>query len=178
MCRNTVVAVFMMSLAAVLPAKVLHAETSYDTAKVLSANPVYETVEISTPQEQCWEEEVAVDRYSNRKGSGTPVLISTVIGGAIGNAVGHNKTNKRVGAVLGAMLGHSIGRDIMRQNERPDYREYETVQRCKTVYQQHEEERLVGYAVTYLYNGAEYSVRTDSDPGEEIQVRVNVQPVL
>lgn len=176
MFRHSAVAVFMMSLG--VPATLLHAETSYQTAKVLSADPVYETVEISTPQEQCWEEEVEVDRYSDRRGSGTPVLISTVIGGAIGNAVGHNKTNKRVGAVLGAMLGHSIGRDIMRQNKRPDYREYETVQRCKNVYQQHEEERLVGYDVTYLYNGAEYSVRTDSDPGEEIQVRVNVQPVL
>jgi len=154
------------------------AETSYTTARVIESNPVYQVVEISTPQEQCWEEEIAVDRSSGRSQNGTPVLVSTIIGGAIGNAVGHNKTNKRVGAVLGAMLGHSIGRDIMRQNEQPGYREYQTVQRCETVYQEHEEERLVGYQVTYLYNGEEYSVRTDSDPGDEIRVRVSVQPVL
>ncbi len=67
------------------------------------------------PQEQCWEEETVVDRHENGKRSGTPVIVSTILGGAIGNAVGHNKSNQRVGAVLGAVLGHSIGRDIMRQ---------------------------------------------------------------
>ena len=99
-------------------------------------------------------------------------------GEGIGNAVGHNKSNQRVGAVLGAVLGRSIGRDIMRRNESASSGEYQTVQRCETVYQQHEEERLVGYQVTYLYNGEEYSVRTTTDPGDEIRVRVSVQPVL
>lgn len=154
------------------------AETSYETASVVESRAIYEVVEISTPQEQCWEEETVVDRYGNGNRSNTPVVISTILGGAIGNAVGNGKSNRRVGAVLGAVLGHSIGRDIMRRNERPSSREYETVQRCETVYQQHEEERLVGYQVTYLYNGEEYSVRTNTDPGDEIRVRVSVQPVL
>jgi len=154
------------------------AETSFDTAQVVESKPIYRVIEVSTPQEQCWEEEVEVSRYSRRQSSTTPVLISTLIGGAIGNAVGHNKSNRRIGAVLGAMLGHSIGRDIIRRNDRPEIREYQTVQRCETVYQRHEEERLVGYQVTYLYNGREFSVRTDSDPGNEIRVRVSVQPVL
>lgn len=66
----------------------------------------------------------------------------------------------------------------MDRNERSSSREYQTVQRCETVYQQHEEERLAGYQVTYLYNGQEYSVRTNTDPGEEIRVRVSIQPVL
>lgn len=154
------------------------AETSYETAQVLESLPVYQEVEVSIPQEQCWEEQVVIDRYSRRGGSNTPVLVSTLIGGAIGNAVGHNKSNQRVGAVLGAMLGHSIGRDIIRSNDQSEIRDYQTVQRCKTVYQQHTEERLVGYQVTYLYNGEEFSVRTDSDPGDEIRVRVSIQPVL
>ena len=154
------------------------AETSYATAAVLESRAIYELVEISTPQEQCWEEEAEVERYRTAGGSRTPVLVSTILGGAIGNAVGHNKSNQRVGAVIGAMLGHSIGRDIMRRNERSSSVEYQTVQRCETVYQQYEEERLVGYRVTYLFNGEEYSVRTKSDPGEEIRVRIDVQPVL
>lgn len=176
--NHQVTTFIVMSLGLGLVSPDVNAETIFETAPVVAANPIYQVVEVSTPQEQCWEEQIEVEHYSNRKQSATPVLVSTVIGGAIGNAVGHNKTNKRVGTVLGALLGHSIGRDIIRQNDRPDYREYETVQRCKTVYQQHEEERLVGYQVTYLYNGAEYSVRTDSDPGDEIRVRVNLQPVL
>lgn len=66
----------------------------------------------------------------------------------------------------------------MRRNERPSSRHYEMVQRCETVYQRHEEERLLGYRVTYLYNGEEFSVRTDADPGDEIRVRVSMHPVL
>lgn len=154
------------------------AETSYEYAQVVESQPIYRVVAVSTPQEQCWEEEIAVDRYDRRNRSNTPLLVSTLIGGAIGNAIGHNKSNQRVGAVLGAMLGHSIGRDIIRHNNQPAVREYQTVQRCNTVYQQHEEERLVGYNVTYLYNGEEYSVRTDSDPGDQIRIRISVQPVL
>ena len=164
----------MLSLAAAP----LMAQTSYEYADVVESRPVYQLVEISTPQEQCWEEEIEIERYDRRGGSSTPVLVSTIIGGAIGNAVGHNKSNQRVGAVVGAMLGHSIGRDIMRSNRSVSSRRYETVERCETVYQQHEEERLVGYQVTYLYQGEEYTVRTDSDPGDRIQVRVSVQPVL
>ena len=84
-----------------------------------------------------------LDRHENGKRSGTPVIVSTIFGGAIGNAVGHNKSNQRVGAVLGAVLEHFIGRDIMHSNDSPSSLKKLTVQRCETVYQQHEEERLV-----------------------------------
>jgi len=153
------------------------AETSFEYADVIASAPIYRVVKVSMPQEQCWEEEIAVDRYSRRHQSDTPVLVSTIIGGAIGNAVGHNKSNQRVGAVLGALLGRSIGRDMMHKRNRPDYAEYETAQHCDTVYQRHEEERLVGYQVTYLYNGKEYSTRTDFDPGDQIRIQVSVQSV-
>jgi len=154
------------------------AETSYEYGQVLESRPIYQVVEVQTPVEQCWEEEVAIDRYPRRSGSNTPVVVSTIIGGAIGNAVGHGKSNKRVGAVVGSILGHSIGRDIVRSNSRSAVREYEVVQRCETAYEQHEEERLLGYQVTYLYQGEEYSVRTDTDPGDRIRLRVDIQPVL
>jgi len=163
-------------LAAMVTAQV-SAETSYVYADVLESTPLYRLVEIEVPREQCWEEEVAVDNYPRRQ-SNTPVVVSTIIGGAIGNALGHKKSNQRVGAVLGAVLGHSIGRDIMRQHSGSAVRGYEVVQRCETAYERHQEERLVGYKVTYLYNGQQYNVRIDSDPGEQIQVRVNIQPVL
>ena len=153
------------------------AETSYEYAPVLESQPVYQLIAIEEPVEQCWEEEVAVERYAGYEGSNTPVLLSTVIGGAIGNAVGNGKSNKRVGAVVGALLGHSVGRDIVRRNQGV-IRDVELVQRCETAYEQVEEERLVGYQVTYLYNGDEYSVRTDTDPGDQIRLRVSVQPEI
>lgn len=168
----------LFAAAALLASSAVFAETSYEYADVLESRPVYQVVEVSEPFEQCWEEEVAIDRYPSRSGSNTPLVVSTIIGGAIGNAVGSGKSNKRVGAVVGAVLGHSIGRDIVRSERRASVREYEVVQRCETAYQQREEERLVGYQVTYLYNGEEYTVRTDSDPGDQIRLRVSVQPVL
>jgi uncharacterized protein YcfJ len=154
------------------------AQVEYDYAAVVESRPIVQVVEISTPQEQCWEEEYVVERRYGRSGSNTPAILATIIGGALGNAVGHNKSNKQVGAVVGAVLGHSIGRDIMRERQGPNGRVVETVERCETVYEQHEEERIVGYQVTYNYNGQDYSVRTDTDPGDQIQVRVSVQPVL
>lgn len=152
------------------------AQTTYEYAQVVQANPIYQIVELSEPSEQCWQEEVIIER-SSRGGSNTPVVVSTIIGGAIGNAVGSNKSNQRVGAVLGAVLGHSIGRDIVRNNRR-SRTDSEIVERCKTVYETVQEERLVGYQVTYLYEGEERTIRTDSDPGEQIKLRVSVQPVL
>lgn len=58
----------------------LWAETTYETAPVIEIRPIYKVVEVSTPQEQCWEEEILVGRVANGQGSETPVLLSTIIG--------------------------------------------------------------------------------------------------
>lgn len=162
---------------AVLFATPVLANTRYEYADVIESTPVYHTVEVSVPREECWNEEI-VSHRSMRSESRTPALLGTIIGGALGNAVGHGKSNKRVGAVVGAVLGHSIGRDIVAANGRGRVTEYETVRQCETVYQYHEEERLVGYQVRYRYNNEDYSVRMDDDPGQQVRVRVNVQPVF
>ncbi|MFT4749014.1 MAG: hypothetical protein ACI9E4_000686 [Pseudohongiellaceae bacterium] len=153
-------------------------ETSYEYAQVLNSTPIYRIVEISEPREQCWEEERVIERSSRRGDSNTPVIVSTILGGAIGNAVGSKKSNQRVGAVLGAVLGHAIGRDIVRGSDDQREQTVETVESCETVYEQVQEERLIGYKVTYLYQGQERSVRADGDPGEQIKVRISVEPVL
>jgi uncharacterized protein YcfJ len=154
------------------------AQTSYEYAEVLNSTPIYRVFEVSEPREQCWEEERVVDRGDRRGNSSTPVIVSTILGGAIGNAVGNNKSSQRVGAVLGAVLGHSIGRDIVRSKNGRNPQVVETVERCETVYEEVQEERLIGYQVTYLYQGEERSVRANSDPGEQIRVRISVEPVL
>lgn len=153
------------------------ANTSFEYADVIDSRPIYQTVEISTPREECWNEEV-VSHHRSQSDSRTPAIIGTIIGGALGNAVGHGKSNRRVGTVVGAVLGHSIGRDIVAANGRNRETHYETVRRCETVYEYREEERVVGYDVRYLYNDEEYSVRMDEEPGAQVRVRVNVQPVF
>ncbi|MBT8148143.1 MAG: glycine zipper 2TM domain-containing protein, partial [Gammaproteobacteria bacterium] len=110
--------------------------------------------------------------------SNTPGILGAIIGGAIGNELGNHKSSQRVGAAVGAVLGHSVARDIMNQNQGSTVREVETVERCETIYQSYEEERIVGYNVTYNYNGQDYTIRTDEDPGDQIRVRVSVQPIL
>lgn len=167
-----------IGLLAALISSVGSAEVQYDEAPVLESIPLIRVVEISTPREICSEEEIVVETRRQGEQSRTPVLVSTIIGGAIGNAVGHGKSNKRVGAVVGAMLGHTIGRDMIRDQLDSTTREYETIERCETVYENHSEERIVGYRVTYQYNDQQYTVQTDSDPGETIRVRVSVVPVL
>ena len=165
----------MLSLLAVSSA--VSAQQSYEMVAVVSAQPVYQLAQIETPQERCVEERVLVDR-AKRQSSDTPIIVSTIIGGAIGNAVGNNKSSKRVGAVLGAVLGNSVGRDIARQSQSSDTRQYQIVERCETVFVSHEEERLLGYDVIYLFNEQQYSVRMAQDPGSQMKVRVDVQPIF
>lgn len=153
------------------------AQSSYESVAVISAQPVYQLTRIETPQERCVEERVVIERR-RPQASGTPIIVSTIIGGALGNAVGNNKSSRRVGAVLGAVLGNSVGRDIARQSQSSETRDYQTVERCETVFVSHEEERLLGYDVIYQFNGQQYSVRTEQDPGSQMKVRVEVQPVF
>jgi len=155
-----------------------HAATSYEYAQVLSSTPIYRVVEITTPRQECWQEEV-VRQQARRSESATPGLLGMVIGGALGNAVGSHKSSQRVGAVVGAVLGGSIARDIVRNNDTANPTVYvDTVERCRTVNAAHQEEKLVGYDVSYSYNGAHHTVRMPEDPGETLRVRVDVEPVL
>ena len=153
------------------------AQPQYVFADVIETRPIYEAITVSEPREECWTEQVRMNAR-HRSESRTPVLISTIVGGAIGNALGNNKSSQRVGTVVGAVLGHSVGRDIVSANSRPQPARYETVQHCEVVSHYRDEERLTGYQVRYLFNGEEYSVHTDRDPGKRIRLRVDVVPVL
>ena len=155
-----------------------YAATTYEDARVLSSTPIYHVVETSSPQQECWEEEV-VRQDTYRRDSATPGLLGALIGGALGNAVGHHKSNKRVGTVVGAIIGGSIGTDISRANADRRATVYvDTEERCRTVYNTSQEEKLVGYDVRYSYNGSQHTVRMADDPGPTVRVRVDVEPVL
>ena len=167
----------MLGLCLLVVSGIALAQSSFESVAVISAQPVYQLTRIETPRERCVEERVVIERR-RPQASGTPIIVSTIIGGALGNAVGNNKSSRRVGAVLGAVLGNSVGRDIARQSQSSDTRDYQTVERCETVFVSHEEERLLGYDVIYQFNGQQYSVRTEQDPGSQMKVRVEVQPVF
>lgn len=170
----------LLSSAALLAAHGAGAATQYDEADVTEVRPIYRIVEVSSPQEECWEEEVVRQEVRDRRDrSYTPGILGMVIGGALGNAVGNNSSSRKVGTVVGAVLGGSIARDIGRANDNRNSRVYvETEERCRTVYNTREEEKLVGYDVSYRYNGVERTVRMPEDPGATVRVRVDVEPVL
>ncbi|MEZ5557214.1 MAG: glycine zipper 2TM domain-containing protein [Pseudomonadales bacterium] len=147
----------------------------YDRARVISAQPVYERVTYSVPQEVCRQERVAYREPQARSATG-PIL-GAIIGGALGNAVGHGNHNKRAATAVGAVLGGTIGYDIGRRQQGYETVRYGTEEVCDIVHEQRSEDRLLGYDVTYRYAGSTYSTRMDRDPGEWLRVRVQVTPV-
>jgi uncharacterized protein YcfJ len=79
---------------------------------------------------------------------------------------------------VGAVIGGSIGSDIGRNRSADSSYHTDTVERCRTVYTNVQEEKLVGYDVRYSYNGAQRTVRMPYDPGATVRVRVDVEPVF
>ncbi|NNC54081.1 MAG: glycine zipper 2TM domain-containing protein [Pseudomonadales bacterium] len=158
-----------------------------DYARVLSAEPVYQTVVNTVPQESCWNERARPAHSHHRahyQDRSTPILIGALLGGALGNELGHHKRNKQVGAVLGGLLGGSIGRDVARQQHAErDYHQhnrarYRTVERCETRYQEVEVQKLVAYDISYRYRGKLYYAQTAEHPGDRIPLRVTVEPAI
>lgn len=144
-----------------------------DYAKVLDVTPIYQTVEVSTPRRECWDEEVVHGRPGRR--SATPVIVGTIIGGVIGNQIGDGR-GKKLATVAGSLLGASIGSDKAHANAR--HHTYTSVeQRCRVSTDYYTEERISGYHVKYRYHGRVYETRMDHEPGKRIPVAVAVTPL-
>lgn len=159
----------------------LASNIEYDYATVIDAEPIFKTVHVRTPREECWEEEVAYDAYYYRDGhhnNRTGAILGGLIGAAIGNGVGHHKRNKQVGTVVGAVLGASIGNAYTSMRNRRQFVTYGLEERCRIVEETHVEERIVGYNVRYRYSNVTYSTRMKVDPGDTIKVRVSISPVI
>ena len=94
---------------------------AYDTngdlheADVISAYPVYRTVRVNTPREQCWQEAVSVPSQTHT--SYTPEILGGIIGAGVGRLFGSGR-GQDVATVAGAVLGGSIGRDQKAKRQR------------------------------------------------------------
>ncbi len=141
-----------------------------DSARVLQAKPIYETVRVNHPRQVCWDEPV----YHRGGGSSAvPTITGAIIGGAIGNQIGRGHGRDAM-TVAGALLGGAIGNDVGRSNARPGYQTVERRCRVENRYTSHQE--VVGYRVKYRYNGKTFWTRTQERPGKYIHVNVNVHP--
>jgi len=145
----------------------------YDRAKVTHVEPLYQTVRVSVPHQQCYQQEVRTHRRHH-----DDKVAKTLIGGLIGGAIGHKHGNHKpgstiAGALIGAAIGNEIGDNRRYRHERVRYEEV-----CETTYGFQEEQRLDGYNVTYRYKGEYFTTRMDQHPGKRIRVRVHVSPVV
>lgn len=159
--------------------------TYYDYAKVTHVQPITRIVHISTPREVCWNERVRTVSDEGRHGRRydrpvAPTVLGGILGGVVGNQFGSGRGNTAM-TVAGALLGASIGRDASIRNQRTYHRparvSYTTERRCEIEQVTHEEERIDGYQVSYRFRGRDYVTRTNTDPGDRIRVRVEVDPV-
>ena len=150
----------------------------YDYAEVLSSQPIINYVTVKTPVRECWEEMEYYTVDHGPRGTGGGTLLGAVIGSVIGHQVGSGRGNDAA-TIAGGLIGAAIGNDSARRRNGDNYG-VETrgrpVERCKTSYQEHREERIDGYRVTYRYHGQKYQTEMPHDPGRKIRVRVDVRP--
>ncbi len=158
------------------PANVTPTEnkTSYYTyAKVLDAEPIIARGVETTAQKICRpvRERPVIEKERN---TFIPSLIGSVVGGAIGHQFGGG-SGKTVLTVLGSFVGANIAKNATRRRDHDQV--YVVRERCHIVQREQEVERIEGYIVTYLYQGQEFTKTTAEEPGSQIRIRVQIEPV-
>ena len=150
----------------------------YSYADVTNVEPIVRIVEVSRPETTCWQEpprHQARYRHGGGYRSFTPLLIGGIVGGVVGHQFGGGR-GKDVMTVAGSLLGASIGRDAADRHRAGGGRADNGGRYCEVTEVVHQEERLDGYRVTYRFEGRQFVTRTAYDPGNQIRVRVQVDP--
>lgn len=129
---------------------------------VVSVTPA--TTQVALPQQTCTDQQAVVQPPTTGGGA----LLGALVGGAVGNAVGSG-FGRAVATGVGVVAGSVIGNNVEAQNT-PAVST--TLRNCRNgvAYEQ----RVVGYDVTYDYNGQRYSARLAQAPGERIALNVGV----
>lgn len=157
---NTRLPLIAVCLAAACSAAV--AGTEY--GNVISSKAV--VAQATVPQQQCTEQQAVVAPRT----SGGGALLGALVGGVVGHGLGEGFG--RVAATgLGAVAGSVIGDRAEAANTPADTVPVRSCQTVNTV-----ENRVVGYDVTYEYNGQRYTTRLAQDPGDRIALNVSVAP--
>jgi uncharacterized protein YcfJ len=166
MKRVAIGSLFGVAALATLPASAQpwHADAESYTAqaRVLRAVPVREAV--NGPQQECWTE--STGGASGNQAAGA--LIGGIAGGLIGHQIGSGSGNTAA-TIAGTIGGAAVGNEVARRNSGE-----RVVERCRTVGGY--DERVVGYDVTYRFQGREFNTRLPYDPGPDMPVNVTVAP--
>lgn len=145
-----------------------------DVAEVTKVEPAYKTINV--PYQDCRMTKVPVqviypgETVSRRAGQGS--LLGAVVGGALGSTIGKGD-GRTAATVAGAVIGYQAGKENV-STQGQVVTEYREVNQCKTLYRP--EVVQDGFVVHYYYNGQRGVTRTDYEPGQFINIRVNIQP--
>lgn len=165
------IAAAMLGVTLAMASGTVLAEQYYDLARVVSVTPEYERY--AMPRQECYDE-YQPGRSSGRSGERSygGSVIGGITGAIVGNQVGQGH-GREAATALGAITGAIVGDRI--QN-RPGDENWEprTVRRCRNVEQW--QERITAYRVVYEYGGRRYTTVTRDHPGNELRVRVSVDP--
>ncbi len=145
-----------------------HRGPDFAYGRVTEVEPIIHYVTVNQPRQECR------DEYARRQtGVAGPTAAGAVIGAAIGRQFGSGN-GRDVATAAGAVAGGLIANQRAQRNQ--GYREV-PVERCWVVDERVRERVVDGYNVTYVYQGRYYVTRTDTPPGDRIQVAVDVRPV-
>lgn len=131
---------------------------------VISSTAV--TTQVAVPQQQCTDQQALVQPRS----SGGGALLGALVGGVVGHNLGEG-FGRAAATGLGMVAGSVIG-DRTEAANTPAATV--PVRSCQNVTSY--ENRIVGYDVTYEFNGQRYTTRLAQDPGPRIALNVSVAP--
>lgn len=121
------------------------------------------------PREICTQQTVVHQVPAQDADRATGKLLGAVIGGVVGHQFGGGK-GKDAATVGGAILGGMIGNNVQKQQQAA--RTYTTQEtQCSTVVEQ--QEKIIGYDVTYRLDGRSEVIRLGYQPEPRVPVENN-----
>lgn len=142
------------------------AEQYSDRARVISATPEYDRVNV--PRQECYDEYQPQQAYGERSYGGS--VIGGITGALVGNQIGRGH-GKEAATAIGGITGAIVGDRLQNQNI-DDNRGSRSVRRCRDI--DRWENRIAGYRVVYEYGGHRYTTMMPNSPGNYVRVRVSV----
>jgi uncharacterized protein YcfJ len=100
-----------------------HASSTKHTQPSAHAAPVAEApvaTATAAPTENCWDEEVTVQKDKTDEHAIAGTALGAVVGGAVGKDIGHHGITTAAGAAAGAFIGRKIQQHV--QDEQADQR--------------------------------------------------------
>jgi uncharacterized protein YcfJ len=138
--------------------------------RVLSVEPVYRYYTQPVSNHGCRQYDHRAPNYTSFAGT----VLGAVVGGALGHRIGDAHGDPEVAAVAGGLLGAAIGRDIDRRAQY--YRGMRVDGPCRVSHGARTRRELVEYRVSYRYNGRVHTTTMDHDPGEWVELNVDITP--